>query len=193
MRTHYACWMMSLLGNPFVGHVSNVPGTKESRPTHCFRNPESRAAARPRIEGNACVVPLHVPEGSRVRVAFQFAQPKVEGQVFFDGAPVAADAPHIRLPDAGKRQFGTRAEARDWSLFGLDVGPGEHEVRFQPKSGGMPRGGVLVLLDSSSDLRPTQTIHLKHEAVPRGNEVLLPQNWAWELRSADQFPLPKAD
>ena len=168
-----------------VGHVSNVPGTMESCPT-------SRKA-RPRIEGNACVVPVRVPEGSRARVAFQFAQPKVEGQVFFDGAPAAADAPHLRLPDAGKRQFGLRAEARDWSLFGLDVGPGEHEVRFQPKSGGMPRRGVLVLLDSSSEVRPTQTIHLEHEPVPRGNEVLLPQNWAWELRYAEQFPLPKAD
>jgi hypothetical protein len=164
----------------------------QSAPTPPVGNaPEhSTSLARPRIEGDRCLVPVRVPEGGRTRVAFQLAEPRVQGELFLDGKPVAAEAPHVRLPDAANRKHGTRAAAPNWSLFGIDVGPGEHVVGFQPASSAVLRRRLAVLLDSTMPLPATQTVEVKHQALPQKAVILLPQNWAWQAKVIDVFPLP---
>jgi hypothetical protein len=133
-------------------------------------------------------VPVRVAKTDRARVAFQFAQPKLEGEMLLDGKPVAFETPHLRLSDAKDRREGVRARAANWSLFGLDVGPGEHEVRFRPASA--PEQGVLVLIDVRHPIPPTQVLEVAHEPTTTKERVRLPQNWAWEARCMDHASCP---
>jgi hypothetical protein len=150
----------------------------------------SSSSVRPRIEGDRCVVPVRVPKTGRTRVAFRFGEPRVQGELLLDGKPVAAEAPHVRLPDVGNRKQGTRAAAPNWSLFGIDVGPGEHVVQLQPASSAALKRPLTVLLDSTRAVPATQTVELDHQALPQKADILLPMNWAWETRAIDVFPLP---
>jgi hypothetical protein len=150
----------------------------------------SSPPARPRIDGDRCLVPVRVPEGGRTRVAFRFAEPQVRGELLLDGEPMAAEAPHVRLPDAANRKQGTRAAAPDWSLFGIDVGPGEHVVQFRPASSAVLKRRLSVLLDSTRPLPSAQTVEIEHQVLSRKHEILLPQNWASETRMIEVFPLP---
>jgi hypothetical protein len=95
----------------------------------------------------------------------------------------------VRLPDAANRTQGTRAAAADWSLFGIDVGPGEHVVQFQPASRGAIERRFSVLLDATGPLPATETVEIQHQILPRKAETLLPQNWAWETRVIGVLPL----
>jgi hypothetical protein len=145
----------------------------------------------PRMGGDCYVVPVRSAEGVRTRVAFQFAERGVKGETLLDGSPAAADTPHLLLPDAKDRKEGKKALASNWSLFGLDVGPGSHEVQFRPAK--MPQHGVRVLIDTRRDLPATATLEIAHEtaaSVESKPEVLLPQDWAWEVRRTNEFQLP---
>lgn len=147
---------------------------------------QPRLSVNRRVEGDRCPVPVLVPYRSQMRVAFQFTEPHVRGELLVDGKPVAAEAPHLRLPDVGNRKQGTRAAAPDWSLFGTDVGPGKHVVQFQAASGAVLKRRFSVLLDCSIPIPPTQTVEVEHQALPQRNVLLLPQNWAWEVRAVSQ-------
>jgi len=134
----------------------------------------------PRVDGGQYVVPLAVPAGARARVAFLFRQRGVKGKVTLDGKPVAAMAPHLKLPDAKDRPRGTKARASSWSLFGVEVGEGKHEVRFEPAAASKQSVRIVV------DVRGARP-----DAAPPAKEAaLLPQNWAAEARSVKAFTLP---
>lgn len=145
-------------------------------------------ALAPHVDGSRYIVPISVAKGARVRVAFQFDEPAVRGTMALDGATVAADAPHLHLCDARDRQQGTRARASNWSLFAVDVVPGNHEVQFQPAT--TPKHGVLVLIDTRRDVCPALILTTSRETPAGGQKSFLPQNWAWEDRHVDEFRLP---
>jgi hypothetical protein len=139
-------------------------------------------------------VSVSVPEGAQARVSFLFRRRGVEGEVELDGKRVQADAPHVRLPDAGNRPRGTKAAATDWSLFGVDIPPGAHELGFLAKKEGpgLDPEQLHVLCDTRRRLVAGQTVTVRHPevAAPRRDrgDVLLPQNWAWEERSCSLQP-----
>ena len=139
------------------------------------------------VQGGRCVAVVDVPEGAKGRVSFLLDKRAVRGEVTLDGKPVAADAPHVRLPDAKDRQRGTKAAARNWSLFGVDVSPGEHEIAFQPaaENPDVDLSAVRVIFDVRTEVAPEHTLTIGHEPITRKDEVLLPQNWAWQARRVD--------
>jgi hypothetical protein len=87
---------------------------------------------------------------------------------------------------AKNRPQGTRANASNWSLFGLDVGPGSHEIQFRPTTP-LTQGGVM-LADTRRDM-PTFTLEIVHEPLATKQSPLLPQNWAWEARHTERSRL----
>jgi hypothetical protein len=162
---------------PGVGVSSLLPSAVAQEPVGATR-----------LEGGRYVVPVRVAEGARAHVAFQFRQPGMNGTMLLDAKQVTAEAPHLLLPDARARKEGTRAKASTWSLFGLDVGPGNHEVQFRPT--GALKQGVLVLIDGRHDVSLARALEIIHEPVGARDVPALPQNWAWEARCVEQFSIP---
>jgi len=180
-------------GRYSVGQVGAAAGAKS--PPAVTKAMAGGVAAWPQGAGGPCNVSVNVPDGVWARVSFLVRQRGLQGAVTIDGKPVAADAPHIKLPDAKDRPRGERARASNWSLFGVELAPGKHQVAFRPAAA--PKQGVLVLLDVRQNVPPEKTFELGHGAIERRDPVLLPQNWAWEVRHADALgpaavtPAPK--
>lgn len=126
------------------------------------------------------VVSVNVVDGARARVSLLFGQPGIKGDLTLDGEPVAAEAPHMRLPDARDRPRGERARASTWSLFGVEVGPGRHAVALQPTT--PPKQAPVAITDIRRKVPPANTLEIGHGPLARQDEVLLPQNWAWQIR-----------
>ena len=141
------------------------------------RRPLRSATAR--VEGNQYVVAVELAKGATARIAFLFAQRGVKGKATLDGEPMAAMAPHLKLPDAKDRPRGTKAAAPDWSLFGIDVAEGKHEIRFAPAA--PPKQGAKVVIDARV---------VTDELVVTGDAPRLPHNWATERRRVRTFSLP---
>ena len=133
-----------------------------------------------RVEQGRYVVSVNVGDGARARVSLVFNQPGLKGDLTLDGKPMAADAPHVRLRDAQDRPRGQRARAANWSLFGLEVGPGRHEVAFRPAT--TPKQPPVAIADVRREVPPANTLEISHGPVDHKEEVLLPQNWAWQIR-----------
>jgi hypothetical protein len=131
------------------------------------------------------VVKVDVAEGCRGRVILLFRQRGIQGKFTLDGKPVEADAPHIRLADAAGRKQGARAKAPDWSLFGVNVAAGKHELRFEPQQTAdqIEKHPWTVGLDVRKKVVPIYTLRISHPPIKRTTEALLPQNWAWEKRA----------
>lgn len=135
-----------------------------------------------RVEKGQYIVTLELPQGAVARVSFLFRQRGITGQLFLDGKPIEADAPHLRLADSKGRTDGLRAGAREWSLFGIDVTPGKHELRFTPESNATDQK-VQIVADFRADLTPTRSVKIKHSTIKRENSPeQLPRNWAWQDR-----------
>lgn len=174
-------------GQPFrycsAGPIAGE-GTSQKPPRPQGEGPGVRAPeASARLQDGSCLVQLQVPAGAQGRVAIVASQPGLTGELTLDGKPVTPDAPHVRLPDAGTRTHGTRARAATWSLFGLDVGPGDHQVTFRPSAA--PKKGLSVSIDLRQDVPGTASIEVTHAPLTRGEAPLLPQYWAWDTRSTD--------
>ena len=144
-----------------------------------------------RVEQGRYVVSVNVGDGARARVSLVFNQPGLKGDLTLDGKPMAADAPHVRLPDAKDRPRGERARAANWSLFGLEVGPGRHEVGFRPAT--TPKQPPAAIADVRREVPPASTLEISHGPVDRTEEVLLPQNWAWQIRQVQTLSAMSGD
>jgi hypothetical protein len=128
---------------------------------------------------------VDVPPGARARVSLVFAARGVSGAITLDGKPASADMPHVRLADVGNRTTGMRAQAADWSLFGLDVGAGHHSLTFQPAAGkSKPLPAARLSADCSADVPGEPLVRLAHPRLARSMHADPPQNWAWQLHSA---------
>jgi hypothetical protein len=138
-----------------------------------------------REEQGRYAVSVNVGDEARARVSLLFGQPGLQGDMTLDGKRVAADAPHVRLPDAKDRPRGERAKASTWSLFGVEVGPGRHEVALQPAT--TPKQAPVAITDVRREASPENTLEISHGPLVRQEEVLLPQNWAWQIRQVQTF------
>jgi len=184
--------------------VSPVPPTGSSpvagRPhRYVLPRPADRSEKLPdllsgsfRAAAGRYTLSVNVDDGARARVSLLFSQPGLKGDLTLDGQPIAADAPHVRLADAKDRPRGERARAANWSLFGLEVGPGRHEVGFQPAS--TPKQAPVAVADACREVPPAYTLQIRHGPLTRREEVLLPQNWGWQVRRVQTFrPTPGDD
>ncbi len=141
-----------------------------------------------RNENGQYSVNLELPKGAVARVSFLFKQRGIKGQLCVDGKPVEADRPHIRLADSKGRSSGLRAGARHWSLFGVEITPGKHAVRFTPQ-GRSTDEGVLVVADLRAAIAATRPPKIKHASVKREDRPQLPQNWSWQDRRVVAVPV----
>ena len=133
-----------------------------------------------RTEAGRYILLVNVAAGAQARVSLLFSQPKLEGDLILDGKATAVLAPHLRLPDAKDRPRGERARASNWSLFGVDIGAGRHELAFQLAK--MPKQPPVAIIDVRRAVPPTTTLEISHSPLDREVEPLLPQNWAWQVR-----------
>jgi len=173
-------------------------GSASRRSDQTSRSAEPASVA---AEDGNYVVSVDVPKRASARTALLFQQPGLAGEVTLDSKPVDADAPHLRLADATEsrqqglkragRTTGMRAKASDWSMFGVESGPGKHEIRFRPAVTTKP-GGIAVM-DFRSNARGEVTLSIDHGPITSREQVLLPQNWAWEVRQVHSLPLPAVD
>lgn len=137
------------------------------------------------VDGDQFVLSVNVAKGAQARAALLMDLPGQKCEVMLDGKTVSADAPHIQLADAKNRNQGPRAKASAWSLFGIDVGPGEREIRFHPQNTAktsQPKGRVIV--DFYAEIITPIELELCHDTIEHQNKPLLPQTWIWQSRSA---------
>ena len=144
-----------------------------------------------REEQGRYVVSMNLDDRARARVSLLFSQPGLKGDLTFDGKPIAADAPHIRLPDAKDRPRGERARASNWSLFRVEIGPGRHEAVFRPAV--TPKQASKVITDARREVPPANTLEISHGPLEREEELLLPQNWASQIRQTKALNLTSGD
>jgi hypothetical protein len=157
--------------------------------------PSAAPAVRAALAGPASrlTATIDVPPAAQARVSLVFAGRGVTGTMMLDGKPVAPDMPHVRLADVGNRTTGLRAQAADWSLFGLDVGPSHHELTFVPVAGGKSKQipPVRLVVDATADAPGEQVLRIEHAPLDRPTHADLPQNWAWQMRSATVALVPR--
>jgi len=174
-------------------HRFTLPGADYQPPQPATQAEAKQPLQKARIDGDQYVVPVRVPQHSRARVALVFGRAKLEGTATLDGKTVDVDAPHLRLSDAVNRPRGTLASARNWSLFGVEVSPGEHEVRFRLTNGNASNPEsreVRVVVDVFRQAKPECLVEVSHSPLVRRGEPLLPQTWAWEMRKTQTIILP---
>ncbi len=163
--------------------------------------PEPSVPRQPRVpptisakqQDGQLAMSLTVPDAAQARLSLLLPVGGVDGRFLVDGKPATTDAPHIRLPDAGQRDQGTRqlrqaepvrrglgrraARGPLRGVAGREAGP----PAFRTGSG---RVRVLRGLSGSRDDRSAA------RALERAESPPLPQNWSWQVRTAIQQAVP---
>jgi hypothetical protein len=179
---------------PAAGRPHRYVLRRSDSPASAAGRDEPAIETSGRFENGEYVVRVKLGEGWRGRVSLLFDRRGVKGQTILDGKPVVADTPHIQLPDAigrvGAGQ-GLRAQASDWSLFGVEAPHGEHLLRWTPASPPPPPRTTkcLVIVEANRQMPPRHRLTVEHGAMPLPQGVLLPQNWTWEERFVETLEL----
>lgn len=141
-----------------------------------------------------CTASVDVPQCVRARVSLVFAGRGIDGIMTLDGKPVRVDAPHLLLPDVGNRTTGTRAQAADWSMFGLDVAPGRHELSFEATATGKSKKlpSARLICECYAEVRDPRMLRIEHAPLDRRGLRALPENWAWEMRATKSTKINSA-
>jgi hypothetical protein len=176
------------------------PGNAPGR--YVLACPEPSAPRPPRVpptisakrQDGQLALSLTVPDAAQARLSLLLPAGGLDGRFLVDGKPATTDAPHIRLPDAGQRDTGTRANFGKQSLFGVDLDGGPHEVRFEAlrdrKPAPMTSQPAQVVLECFEDCPGVVTIAVRHAPIDRKESPPLPQNWSWQIRTVAQQAVP---
>jgi hypothetical protein len=152
------------------------------------------AALTAKRQDRQLAISATVPQGARARLSVLIPQGGLDGRFIVDGQPATTDVPQIRLSDAGKRDKGTRAGFGKQSLFGVDLGGGQHDVRFEAlldrKPATLPSKPAQVVLECFEDRPADVTIEVRHAPIERKALPMLPQNWVWQVRTSTKTAVP---
>jgi len=175
-------------GNALGRYVLACP--EQSAP----RQPRAPETISAKQQDGQIALSLTVPDAAQARLSLLFPVGGLDGHFIVDGRPVTTDTPHIRVPDAGHRDKGTRANFGKQSLFGVDLSGGPHEVRFEAlrdrKPAPMPSGPAQVVFESFEECPGDVTIEVRHAPIDPKESPSLPQNWSWQVRTVAHKAVP---